>query len=128
MIELAIKNELERITGMNAYPLLLPDTIQEGVTFQRISDEDIYSGIVRTGIIAARFQITIYCIDDYSSLLYLDKKIWTEWKGIIHAKLDGVQVQYIKRMSIQQDKTILVNHSRQYKLIRDFIFMYREEP
>lgn len=30
MIELAIKNELERITGMNAYPLLLPDTVQKG--------------------------------------------------------------------------------------------------
>ena len=33
MIELAIKGALERITGMNAYPLLLPDTVQEGVTF-----------------------------------------------------------------------------------------------
>ena len=38
MIELAIKGALERITGMNAYPLLLPDTVQEGVTYQRISD------------------------------------------------------------------------------------------
>lgn len=29
MIELAIKGALERITGMNAYPLLLPDTVQK---------------------------------------------------------------------------------------------------
>jgi hypothetical protein len=80
MIELAIKNALERITGMNAYPLLLPDSEQEGVTYQRISDPEMYAGTLRTGLISARFQVTIYRIDDYTSLLQLDKKIWSEWK------------------------------------------------
>lgn len=74
MIELAIKNELERITGMNAYPLLLPDTVQEGVTFQRISDPEMYSGTLRTGIVSARIQVNLYRVDDYTSLLQLDKK------------------------------------------------------
>ncbi|MCS4445172.1 hypothetical protein [Klebsiella pneumoniae] len=127
MIELAIKNELERITGMNAYPLLLPDTVQEGVTFQRISDPEMYSGTLRTGIVSARIQVNLYRVDNYTSLLQLDKKIWSEWKSIVHGQLDGVPVQYVERGGIQQDKTTLTNRSIQYRLIRDFIIHYVED-
>lgn len=74
MIELAIKGTLERITGMNAYPLLLPDTVQEGATFQRISDPEMVSGMLRTGIVSARIQVNLYLLDNYTSLLQLDKK------------------------------------------------------
>ncbi len=73
MIELAIKGALERITGMNAYPLLLPDTV-EGATFQRISDPEMVSGMLRTGIVSARIVVNLYRLDDYTSLLQLDKK------------------------------------------------------
>lgn len=127
MIELAIKNELERITGMDAYPLLLPDTVQEGVTFQRISDPEMYSGTLRTGVVSARIQVNLYRVDDYTSLLQLDKKIWSEWKSIVHGQLDGVPVQYVERGGIQQDKTTLTNRSIQYRLIRDFIIHYVED-
>lgn len=127
MIELAIKNELERITGMNAYPLLLPDTVQEGVTFQRISDPEMYSGTLRTGIVSARIQVNLYRIDDYTSLLQLDKKIWSEWKSIVHGQLDSIPVQYVERGGIQHDKTTLTNRSIQYRLIRDFIIHYVED-
>ena len=127
MIELAIKNELERITGMDAYPLLLPDTVQEGVTFQRISDPEMYSGTLRTGIVSARIQVNLSRVDDYTSLLQLDKKIWSEWKSIVHGQLDGVPVQYVERGGIQQDKTTLTNRSIQYRLIRDFIIHYVED-
>ncbi|HBR0014307.1 hypothetical protein ASV09_19170 [Klebsiella aerogenes] len=127
MIELAIKNELERITGMNAYPLLLPDTVQEGVTFQRISDPEMYSGTLRTGIVSARIQVNLYRVDDYTSLLQLDKKIWSEWKSIVHGQLDSIPVQYVERGGIQQDKTTLTNCSIQYRLIRDFIIHYVED-
>ena len=88
MIELAIKGALERITGMNAYPLLLPDTVQEGATFQRISDPEMVSGMLRTGIVSARIQVNLYRLDDYTSLLQLDKKIWTELKSVVHGQLD----------------------------------------
>ncbi|HBS6042379.1 TPA: hypothetical protein MAL38_003683 [Klebsiella aerogenes] len=127
MIELAIKNELERITGMNAYPLLLPDTVLEGVTFQRISDPEMYSGTLRTGIVSARIQVNLYRVDDYTSLLQLDKKIWSEWKSIVHGQLDSIPVQYVERGGIQQDKTTLTNRSIQYRLIRDFIIHYVED-
>lgn len=127
MIELAIKTALERITGMDAYPLLLPDTVQEGVTFQRISDPEMYSGTLRTGIVSVRIQVNLYRVDDYTSLLQLDKKIWSEWKLIVHGQLDGVPVQYVERGGIQQDKTTLTNRSIQYRLIRDFIIHYVED-
>ncbi len=124
MIELAIKTALERITGMNAYPLLLPDIVQEGVTFQRISDPEMVSGTLRTGIVSARIQVNLYRVDDYTSLLQLDKKIWSEWKSIVHGQLEGIPVQYVERGGIQQDKTTLTNRSIQYRLIRDFIIHY----
>lgn len=127
MIELAIKKALERITGMNAYPLLLPDGEQEGVTFQRISDPDMFAGTLRTGLISARFQVTIYRIDDYTHLLQMDKKIWSEWKTIIHGQMEGIPVQYVERGGIQQDKTTLPNRRSQYRLIRDFIIHYAED-
>jgi len=127
MIELAIKTALERITGMNAYPLLLPDTVQEGVTFQRISDPEMVSGTLRTGIVSVRIQVNLYRVDDYTSLLQLDKKIWSEWKSIVHGQLEGIPVQYVERGGIQQDKTTLANRSIQYRLIRDFIIHYVED-
>lgn len=127
MIELAIKSALERITGMNAYPLLLPDTVQEGVTYQRISDPEMVSGTLRTGIVSARIQVNLYRVDDYTSLLLLDKKIWSEWKSIVHGQLEGIPVQYVERGGIQQDKTTLMNRSIQYRLIRDFIIHYVED-
>ncbi|HDS6906966.1 TPA: hypothetical protein QHX44_000283 [Klebsiella oxytoca] len=127
MIELAIKTALERITGMNAYPLLLPDIVQEGVTFQRISDPEMFSGTLRTGIVSARIQVNLYRVDDYTSLLQLDKKIWSEWKSILHGQLEGIPVQYVERGGIQQDKTTLTNRSIQYRLIRDFIIHYVED-
>ncbi|HBN2547792.1 TPA: hypothetical protein L2B17_005223 [Klebsiella oxytoca] len=127
MIELAIKTALERITGMNAYPLLLPDIVQEGVTFQRISDPEMFSGTLRTGIVSVRIQVNLYRVDDYTSLLQLDKKIWSAWKSIVHGQLEGIPVQYVERGGIQQDKTTLTNRSIQYRLIRDFIIHYVED-
>ncbi|MFP0536042.1 hypothetical protein [Klebsiella oxytoca] len=127
MIELAIKTALERITGMNAYPLLLPDAVQEGVTFQRISDPEMVSGTLRTGIVSARFQVSLYRVDDYTSLLQLDRKIWVEWKPIVHGQLEGIPVQYVERGGIQQDKATLTNRRIQYRLIRDFIIHYVED-
>lgn len=121
MIELAIKTALERITGMNTWPLLLPDEEQEGITYQLISDPEIEVGMVRTGLIAARFQITIYLMDDYPALLRLDKKIWREWKSVVHGRIGGVPVQYVARGGIQQDKHVLTSGRVQYRLARDFI-------
>ncbi|HFP9305165.1 hypothetical protein [Raoultella planticola] len=122
MIELAIKGALQRITGMNAYPLLLPDTVQEGVTYQRISDAQVGTGLVRTGLSSVRMQVAIYLIDNYSRLLMLDKQIWSEWKTIVQSRLEDCPVSYVTRGSIQQDNNTLTSGRIQYRLVRDFIF------
>ena len=127
MIEQAIKISLERLSGMTVYPLLLPDSEQNGITFQRISDPEVETGMVRTGLIAGRFQISIYKVDDYTGLVKLDKAIWSQWKSIVHGELEGYPVQYIQRGNILQDKTTLTSKQVQYRLTRDFVLYFYEE-
>ncbi|HAW0071993.1 TPA: hypothetical protein JLI26_003540 [Escherichia coli] len=126
MIELALKTSLERLTGLVVYPLLLPDKLLEGVTYQRISDPEIEVGLVRTGLVTARFQITLYLTDDYTGLLRLDQKIWRAWRPVVHGQIEGFPVQYVARGSIQQDKNVLTSGSVQYRLARDFFFTYAQ--
>lgn len=127
MIEQAIKTSLEHLSGMSVYPLLLPDPQQNGITFQRISDPEVETGMVRTGLIAGRFQISMYKVDDYTGLVKLDKAIWSQWKSIVHGELEGYPVQYIQRGNILQDKTTLTSNQVQYRLARDFVLYFYEE-
>lgn len=126
MIELNLKTALERLTGLAVYPLLLPDSEQEGVTYQRISDPAVATGLVRTRLIAARFQITFYLLDDYTRVLQLDQAVWQAWQTISHGEIDGYPVQYVSRGGMQQDRTRLTNNSVQYRLVRDFIITFSE--
>lgn len=127
MIEQAIKTSLERLSGMAVYPLLLPDSEQNGITYQRISDPEIETGMVRTGLIAGRFQISMYKVDDYTSLVILDKAIWSKWKNIVHGELEGYPIQYVQRGNILQDKTTLTSNQIQYRVTRDFILYFYED-
>ncbi|MGE8033288.1 hypothetical protein ACQKOC_23405 [Enterobacter mori] len=126
MIESAIKTAVERITGLDTYPLLLPDAVQEGATFQRISDPQVGDGLRRTGLSEVRIQISLYVVDLYTSLLQFDGALWAEWKEIVHGQLEGHPVQYVERGGIQQGKTTLPNNRIQYRLVRDFIFTVPE--
>ncbi|HEE9942457.1 TPA: hypothetical protein R8G42_005479, partial [Citrobacter freundii] len=119
MIELALKAALERLSGLDVYPLLLPDELQEGITYQCISDPELYAGLLRTGLIAGRFQIAIHLLNDYTRLLQLDKKIGSEWTAIVHGQLEGFPVQHVVRGGIQQSKTVLTSGNIQYRLVRD---------
>lgn len=126
MIELALKPALERITGLKAYPLLLPDTVQEGVTFQRISDPPVGDGLVRTGLSDVRMQISLYLVDDYTRALQLDAALWAEFQTLVHGQLEGHSVQYVERGGIQQDKAKITSGRVQYRVVRDFIFTVPE--
>lgn len=127
MIEQAIKSALELLSGMPVYPLLLPDSEQDGVTFQRISDPEIETGMVRTALIAGRFQISMYKVDGYTGLLQLDKFIWNEWKKISHGNIEGYPVQYVQRGNILQETITLPNNRVQYRLVRDYIIYFYED-
>lgn len=126
MIEIAIKSAIEALSGMAVYPLLLPDTVQEGITFQLISDPAVDGGMVQTGVIAGRFQISMYKVDDYTGLVQLDKRIWQSWCQIRQGSVGGYPVQYVERGGIVQNSATLNNNRIQYRLARDFILYYRE--
>lgn len=127
MIEDAIRTALAGLTGLKVYPLLLPDPIQEGVTFQRVSDPEMDGGMVRTGLIAGRFQISIYRINDYTALVELDRAIWAAWREVQQGKIADYPVQYIQRAGIIQDCTTLPSNSIQYRLVRDYIIYFYED-
>ncbi|XBS71851.1 hypothetical protein ABK905_09395 [Acerihabitans sp. KWT182] len=127
MIEYEIKAALETLTGLPAYPLLLPDPQQEGVTYQRISDPRVDTGLVQTALIQARFQISFYLIDDYPRMLALDKAVLNAWEPIRHGYIGAWPVQAVTRDSIQQDQVTLSDNSVQYRLARDFIICYPDD-
>ncbi|WP_208952548.1 hypothetical protein [Rahnella sp. ChDrAdgB13] len=127
MIEDAIRTELSNLSGLSVYPLLLPDPVQEGITFQRISDPEMDAGMVRTGLIAGRFQISIYRINDYTALVGLDRAIWSVWRDIQHGKISDYPVQYVERASIIQDCVTLTSNRVQYRLVRDYIIYFYED-
>ncbi|TDB57242.1 hypothetical protein [Photorhabdus khanii] len=127
MIEYDIKASLEAITGLPAYPLLLPDNLQEGVTYQRISDPKFDTGLAITSLVNARFQIAIYLIDDYARLLELDRAVKKVWENITHGHIGHYPVQTVTRGVLHQDKTELTKGRVQYRMTRDFIICYSED-
>lgn len=126
MIELAIEPALTRLTGLDVYPLLLPSTKLEGVTYQRISDLAVTGGLSPTGLYDVRMQITLYLLNNPLRLLELDQLIWAEWRNIVHGNLEGQPVNLIQRSTIQQDKTVLADNTVQCKLVRDYILTVAE--
>ncbi len=91
MIESAIKTAVERITGLDTYPLLLPDTMQEGATFQRISDPQVGDGLRRTGLSEVRIQISLYVVDVSSSLSELEQTVATA-DNALGQRIDSINV------------------------------------
>ncbi|PHM31291.1 hypothetical protein [Xenorhabdus innexi] len=126
MIEFELKAELERLTAMKAYPLILPTTVLEGVTYQRISDPHFNTGLAATRLIDARFQISLIVLNDYSKALRLEAKIRREWEAIQHGYLGKTPVQTVSRGALHQDAEELTENRKRYRLTRDFIITYTE--
>lgn len=125
MIENHIKADLELITGLRAYPLKLPDTAQEGITYQRISDAELNTGLAKTGVVQYRFQIGIILTDDYTRLLSLDVAIRSKWCNLQHAMIGTYPVQHVDSGGVWQDKYSLPNNKQQYRLTRDYLIYSR---
>lgn len=82
MIEDEIQRSLAALTHLAVHPLILPDPQQEGVTYQKISDLKVNTGLVDSSLVQSRFQIVLYVIDDYSRLIALDKAVLNAWEGV----------------------------------------------
>ncbi|EDX0904764.1 hypothetical protein IQ454_004763 [Salmonella enterica] len=126
MIEEALRDSLISLTGLPVFPLLLPEEEPEGVTYQRISDPLMDTGLVTTTLVQARFQVTLYLLSDFSRINRLDKKIRDAWTSVVHGDIAGFPVQAVQRGGVRQGAETLTSGAVQYRLARDFIITYAE--
>lgn len=127
MIEVDIKADLERITGLLAYPLKLPSGKLEGVIYQRISDPKLDTGLALTTLVQARFQIVIQIPDDYPKALKLESTLCREWEAIQHGYIGNYPVQTVQRGNFLQDMIEQTENRKIYRIYRDFIITYPED-
>ena len=126
MIEDEIQRSLAALTHLAAYPLILPDSQQEGVTYQKISDLKVNTGLVDSSLVQSRFQIVLYVIDDYSRLIALDKAVLNAWEGVRHGHIGQWPVQAVTRSTLLQSATPLADNRVQYRMTRDYLITHSE--
>ncbi|WP_118984377.1 hypothetical protein [Photorhabdus sp. CRCIA-P01] len=127
MIEPDIKTDLERLTGLPAYPLILPSNVLEGVTYQRISDPKFNTGLASTRLVEARFQVAFIVLNDYAKALKLDETVRSTWESIRHGYIGRYPVQAISRGTFHQSAEELTENQKRYRVVRDFIITYAED-
>ncbi|EKT55517.1 hypothetical protein [Providencia sneebia] len=127
MIEIDIKADLERLTGLSAYPVALPSSVLEGIVYQRISDPKMITGLAKTSLVQARFQITFQIPNDYSKALKLEKTVLSAWEGITHGYIGSYPVQAVQRGNFIQYKEEQTENRVIWRVTRDFIMTYPED-
>lgn len=120
-----LKAEIEALLGVNAYPLIGPQTESEFVTLQLVSDPPIETGMIRTSLVSARYQIS-FISSRYRRTEEMDRLLWSAWRGITHGNIGGYPVQYVERVGISESYD--VDDGGKYRRTRDFIFYYAEAP
>ncbi|WP_347254384.1 hypothetical protein [Leminorella grimontii] len=126
MIESDIRQSLSGITKLPVFPLLLPKDAQEGITYQRISDPRYSSGLITTHLVQARFQVSIYILNDYEKALRLDRAVCDAWESVSHGYIGNHPVQTVQRGGIKQGREELTKNTVRWSVIRDFIIIYPE--
>ncbi|OKO99029.1 hypothetical protein [Xenorhabdus eapokensis] len=127
MIELDIHADLERITQLPVYPLILPSSVLEGVTYQRISDPKFNAGLAPARLIEGRFQIGIITLN-YTKALQLEARLRSAWEVIQHGAIGRTPVQTISRGALMQDMIEETSNRKRYRVTRDFIITFAEVP
>ncbi|MDC9623669.1 hypothetical protein PSI22_19015 [Xenorhabdus sp. XENO-7] len=123
-----MKADLERLTGLPVYPLILPSTVMEGITYQRISDPRFNTGLAATRLTEARFQIGIITLNDYSKAAKIEQKIRFAWESVQHGHIGRYPVQTVTRGTLHQGAEELTKNQKRYRITRDFIITYAEVP
>ncbi len=119
-----LKNAIETLLRVNAYPLIGPQSETEFVTLQLISDPRIVSGTIRTKLAAVRYQIC-FVSSRYSQTEEMDATLWREWEGIVHGHIGGYPVQYIERQGLSE--SFDPDDGGKYRRARDYIFYCPED-
>ncbi|EPI2798877.1 hypothetical protein ACS5LO_000262 [Citrobacter koseri] len=119
-----LKSEIERLLGVNAYPLIGPQTESEFVTVQLVSDPQLVTGTIRTKLAAVRYQIS-FVSSLYSRAEEMDKSLWAVWEDIQHGHIGGYPVQYVERQGIRE--SFDAEDGGKYRRARDYIFYCPED-
>lgn len=119
-----LKNAIELLLNVSVYPLIGPQTEIEFVTLQRISDPHIESGIIRTQLVAARYQIS-FVSSLYRRTEEMDQCLWESWKTVVQSNISGCPVQYIKRDGLSESYSS--DDGGRYRRTRDYIFYCPED-
>lgn len=127
MIENDIKSDLERITQLPTFPISLPSNHLEGIIYQRISDPKVFTGLAKTRLVQARFQVTVQLVDDYEKAITLSEKIRNDWESIEHGYLGNYPVQTVARGNFWQNMEEQTDNRKIYRVGRDFILTYAED-
>ncbi|UBX28472.1 hypothetical protein [Arsenophonus apicola] len=127
MIETDIKNDLERISGLSTYYVALPSNHLEGIVYLRVSDPKMFTGLAKTKLVQARFQVVVQLADDYEKALLISDKIRDEWESIEHGYLGNYPVQTVERGNFWQDMEEQTDNRKIYRIGRDFILTYAED-
>ncbi|PHM60079.1 hypothetical protein [Xenorhabdus ishibashii] len=127
MIELDIHADLARITQLPVYPLILPSSELEGVTYQRISDPKFNTGLAPARLVEGRFQIGIITLN-YTKALQLEARLRSVWEVIQHGAIGRTPVQTIVRGALIQDMIEETSNRKRYRVTRDFIITFAEMP
>ncbi|MDE1476523.1 hypothetical protein [Xenorhabdus bovienii] len=128
MIERELKADLERLTQLPVYPLILPSTVREGITYQRISDPRFNTGLAATRLVEARFQIGIITLNNYPKAAEIEQKIRFAWESVRHGHIGNYPVQTVTRGTLHQAMEELTENQKSYRITRDFIITYAEVP
>ncbi|WP_265498829.1 hypothetical protein [Providencia rustigianii] len=127
MIETDIKADLERLTGLKAYPLGLPSDVLEGVIYQRISDPKVLTGLAKTSLVQSRFQITFQIPNDYAKALKLEALVLEAWENITHGHIGSYPVQTVQRGAFMQSREEQTDKRVIFRVMRDFVLTYPED-
>ncbi|HHS9192856.1 TPA: hypothetical protein ACTV61_004474 [Enterobacter hormaechei] len=119
-----LKSEVEKLLGVNVYPLVGPQTEGEFVTLQLISDPRLVIGTIRTKLVAARYQLS-FISSLYSRTEEMDKTLWAVWENVIHGHIGGYPIQYVERQGMSE--SFEPDDGGKYRRTRDYIFYCPED-
>lgn len=80
---LAIEQALTTLLDVKVYQLLGTQHDDDFVTVQQISDRPVDGGLVRTGLVIGRYQLS-FVSRRFERVLAMDKKVWAAWRTVTH--------------------------------------------
>lgn len=122
MLDVHLKNDAERLTGLPVYPLFRPDDVNECIVYQVVSEFKPDTGLADVSIITQRYQFKIISPSRLKTI-ETEKLLLQAWVGLAHAQIDGYPVQYVARGGFTED----YDHSDAvWCRIRDFLITHNE--